>query len=58
MAVDVVETGDGEKIIGRWRNERLRRMAMTNCNGKTALVTGATRGISRAVALALAAGGP
>ncbi len=30
---------------------------MTNCNGKTALVTGASRGIGRAAALALAAAG-
>jgi 3-oxoacyl-[acyl-carrier protein] reductase len=30
---------------------------MTNCNGKTALVTGASRGIGRASALALAAAG-
>jgi NAD(P)-dependent dehydrogenase (short-subunit alcohol dehydrogenase family) len=32
-------------------------MAMTSCNGKTALVTGASRGIGRAAALALAAAG-
>jgi 3-oxoacyl-[acyl-carrier protein] reductase len=30
---------------------------MNDCNGKTALVTGASRGIGRAAALALAAAG-